>query len=145
MGVLKASHPLLVAVCLGIGFVTSATQAATVFSDTFGTSTLNASTPAAPSATSTNYQVLSSKNATGSSIAPSALNLVMAQTSSGFAEMQARFNSTPVALSNSGNYVKMTITFTQSGLSLTNSTLNVGLYNSGGSAPIPGTQLNNAQ
>jgi hypothetical protein len=117
-------------------------QAATVFSDTFATSTLNSAAPAEPTATSTNYQVLSTKNATGSSIAPGSLQLNMGTTTSGFAEVQALFAGAPVNLPSAGDFIKLTATFTAAGL---NNTLNVGLYNSGGSAPIPGTSLNNAQ
>lgn len=123
-----------------------AADAAVVFSDNFSTSTLNSSSPAAPTATSTNYQVLSTKNATGSSIAPGSLQLNMTNTSSGFAEMQALFASSPVALSSSGDYVQLTMTFVPTGVNLFgNSTFNAGLYNSGGSGPVPGEQLNNGQ
>ena len=121
---------------------TPASHAATVFSDTFDTSTLNSASPATPDATSTNYQVLSTKNATGSSIAPGSLQLHMTPTTSGFAEIQALFAAAPVSLASSGDFIKLTTTFTASGLS---NTLNVGLYNSGGSAPISGTNLNNGQ
>lgn len=121
-------------------------QAAILFSDNFSTSTLNSATPAAPTATSTNYQVLSSKDARGSSIGAGSLDLAMGNTSSGFAEVQALFASAPVALTQSGDYIEAKVEFTSAGINLAgNSTLNVALLNSGGTPPVPGTELNNGQ
>jgi hypothetical protein len=120
--------------------------AAIIFSDNFTTSTLNNAAPAAPSASSTNYQVLSTKDSTGSSIAAGSLNLTMANTSSGFAELQALFATSPVSLTQTGHYLEARVGFTSAGLNLLgNSTLNVALLNSGGAGPVPGTQLNNSQ
>src|SRR5215217_5688259 len=108
--------------------IAPAAQAATVFSDTFGTSTLNSATPAAPTGAATNYQVLSSKNATGSSIVPGSLQLNMGATTSGLAEIEAPFAAAPVNLASPGDFVKLQMTFTASGINLSGAgTLNVGL------------------
>jgi hypothetical protein len=121
-------------------------NAAVIFSDNFATSTLNSATPAAPTASSTNYQVLSSKDATGSSISAGSLDLAMANTSSGFNEIQALFATAPVTLSQTGHYIEAKATFSVAGLNqLGNSSLNIALLNSGGAAPVSGTQLNNGQ
>jgi hypothetical protein len=121
-------------------------EAAIIFSDNFATSTLNSAAPAAPTASSTNYQVLSTKDATASSIGAGSLNLAMVNTSSGFNELQALFAASPVALTQTGHSVTARVGFTSTGLnSLGNGTLNVGLFNSGGAGPVPGTQLNNSQ
>jgi hypothetical protein len=125
---------------------TGETRAAIIFSDDFSTSTLNAAAPAAPTATSTNYQVLSSKDARGSSIAAGSLNLAMGNTSSGFAEMQSLFAGAPVALTQTADYIEARVGFTSTGINLDgNSTLNIALLNSGGAGPVPGEQLNNGQ
>jgi hypothetical protein len=121
-------------------------QAAIIFSDSFSTSTLNSATPASPTASSTNYQVLSTKDATASSIGAGSLNLAMANTSSGFAEIQALFVASPVTLTQTGDYIEARVAFTGAGLNQTgNSTLNIALLNSDGDGPVPGTQLNNSQ
>lgn len=122
-------------------------DAAVAFSDTFSTSTLNAASPAAPTGTNTNYAVLSSKNTTASSISSGDLKLNMASTSSGFIETQALFSAAPLALAASGDYVQLQFTFTNTARILTtgNSTLNVGLFDSNGTSPVTGGQMNNGQ
>jgi len=124
-------------------------QANTVFSEGFAGSTVASATPAAPTASSTDYAVMSSKNATGSSIG-STLDLTIGATSAGFAEMQALFTASPVTLG-AGDSLRLQMTFQSTGLlddSLngTNSrtqTINVGLMNSGGSYPVSGGQMAN--
>jgi len=130
------------AVCL----IPSMGSAATVFSEGFSGSTVSAGSPAAPTATSTDYAVLSSKNATGSSIG-STLDLTIPGTSAGFAEMQALFTSTPVNLG-AGGYINLQMVFRPTFLLDNNDgtrtqTINVGLYNSGGSYPVSGGQMAN--
>ena len=102
---------------------------------------------AAPTATSTNYEVLSTKNATTSSIASGSLQLNMGTTSSGFAELEALFKSSPVALTQTGDFVQATVEFTSTAVNLSGSTstLNIGLYNSHGAGPVPGATMNNAR
>lgn len=134
---------LLLAVMAG----TAASHAATVFNDTFGSSTLNAATPAAPTGASTAYAVLSTKNATGSSIAASALNLIFPITTSGFAEAQALFSTTPLTLAINNHYVQLRATFTALDGILegpgTGSYLAMGLFDSGGTGPVTGGALAN--
>lgn len=132
---------------LGISFLTASVpsaSAATILSDAFGSSTLNAASPAAPTATSTNYAVLSSGDATASSIASGALKLSNTNTSSRFVEMQALFSSSPINLAASGDYVKLTLNFTTNGMiNIGSGTFNLGLYNSGGNGPVTGGALTN--
>ena len=72
----------------------------------------------------------------GLAIGAGSLNLKMVNTSSGFAEVEALFKSSPVALTQTGDYVEATMVFAPTGLNLLgNSTLNMGLYNSGGAGP----------
>ena len=133
------------AVLAAVAWATKA-EAALILSDTFGTSTLNSAAPAAPTAISTNYEVLSTKDATASSIAAGSLKLTMANTSSGFAEVEALIAASPIVLAQTGDYVEVTVDFVPTGVNvLGNSTLNIGLFNSGGAPPVPGTSLNNGQ
>lgn len=121
-------------------------DAATIFSDNFSTSTLNSATPAAPTASSTNYQVLSTRNATTSSIGAGSLDLALENTGSAFNEIQALFATSPIALTQTGDYLQAKVAFTSQGLNQAgNSTLNIALLNSGGVGPVPGAQLNNGQ
>jgi hypothetical protein len=107
-----------------------------VFDDTFASSTLNSATNS-PTSTSTNYDVLAAKSATGSSIAAGDLKVAMASTSGAIVETQALFTSTPVTLVNPNDYIEMKVTFvnTQGISSATSMQLDFGLFNSGGSAP----------
>lgn len=110
--------------------------AAIVFDDTFGLSTMNRATNS-PTATSTNYDVLSAKSAAGSSIASGDLKVAMASTSGAIVETQALFASTPVTLANNGDFIEMTAKFTNTlGISTTTGMqLDFGLLKSGGVAP----------
>jgi hypothetical protein len=127
---------------------TTTVNAATVFSDTFGSSTLNAATPTSPTATSTNYAVLSSKNAVGSTIAAGALKVANIPTSSGLTEVQALFSAAPLSLAADGDYVELRATFVPNGVLYAEAggpTFNAGLFNSHGTTPVTGGQMNNAQ
>jgi len=117
----------------------------TVLSDSFSTSTLNVA-PSTPTASSTTYEVASTKNTAGSSIAAGDLHLTMASTSSGFVEAQALFASSPIVLANPGDFIDFTLVFTNTaGILLTsksNSSLTMGLFDSGGVAPLAGVLTN---
>jgi len=63
-----------------------------------------------PTATSTNYDIASSKDGIGSSLTSGDLAIVCPSTSSGISEAQAIF--TPVSLVNTGDAVELTVTFT---------------------------------
>ena len=140
----KSKHLLLV---LALFALPLASRAATVFSDNFSGSTLNSASPAAPTTTSTDYAVLSTKNASGSSIGASQLRLTMPATTSGFVEAQALFATTPLTLAATGDYVQLSATFTTTAGILagpgTSSSLNFGLLYSGGVAPVAGGVLAN--
>jgi hypothetical protein len=117
----------------------------TVFNDNFSSSTVDAASPAAPTPTSTDYEIASTKNAPTPSIASGHFSFGLPSTTSGFVEAQALFSSTPVALS-VGDYLELTVIFTDTAGILSSSgnasaSLNVGLYNSGGVAPLAGGVL----
>jgi hypothetical protein len=120
----------------------------TVFSDTFGSSTLNP-TPASPgthTATTTAYEIASAKTATGTTLSSGALTLSTSATSSGFTEAQAIFTTTPITLSTAGQYIEVYFTFTDpanvlNGTAGADTGLYLGLFNSGGSGPTNGTAL----
>jgi len=111
-----------------------------VFTDTFAASTVNSGTPAAPTVDSTAYQLFSSKTwSPDPAIASGHFQFGIAPSSSGHIETHALFSATPVALSNPGDFIQLTTTFTDtSGLLTQNGILGFGLYNSGGTAPLAG-------
>src|SRR3954470_11661103 len=120
-----------------------------VFTDTFsnGSTTNLASVPGGtPTASSTSYDIASTKNtvgAAGVTIAPNDLRLSLAATtSSGLVEAQALFASGPIALVTIGDFINVTYTFTNTTGTLlaggTSSYIFAGLYNSSNSAPLPG-------
>jgi len=127
--------------------VTTAPAETVLFEEGFSGSTVMSASPAEPTSNTTDYAVLSSKNATGSSIGSTLVLNLASGTSAGFAEMQALFTTNPVTLG-AGEWITLEMTF-QGTLLLdksdgTTQTLNVGLYNSGGSYPVPGGQMANA-
>ncbi|HSY42660.1 MAG TPA: hypothetical protein VK811_02040, partial [Candidatus Acidoferrum sp.] len=126
----------------------------TFFSDNFSGSTTNLVSvrSGSPTASSTSYDIASSKNTIGySTIAPNDLHLTLSTaTGSGFVDAQALFmtNGSPVALTEPGDYIELDVVFTNTGGTLlyggTKSALWVGLYSSGGSAPVSGGALANS-
>jgi pectin methylesterase-like acyl-CoA thioesterase len=119
---------------------TLGTRAATVFTDNFSTSTLTSASPAAPTGSSTAYHLFSSKpwNPTPT-IGASDLKFGIGATGGGHIEAQALFSPTPVALTNTGDFLELTFTFTNtSGLFTLPGHLGFGFYNSGGIAPLAG-------
>jgi len=110
------------------------------FNDDFSAgSTLNSLTPAAPTANSTAYQVISGKSWTVTNITSGHLTFGIAPTTSGTCEVQALFTNTPIALSQAGDFLRMTVVFTDTiGVLTGNGTLGFGMYNSGQVQPIAG-------
>jgi pectin methylesterase-like acyl-CoA thioesterase len=141
---------LLIGVASALASIIPAQAKTVLFNDTFGTSTLNGtSTPVGSSpATSTSYDVASTKNGTTCAIAPNDLLLKLAGgTTAGYIELQSLFASTPVQLVNVGDNINLTVTFTNTAGTLlsggSGSVIDVGLYNSGGALPIAGGIINN--
>ena len=135
----------LIGLSLGVACLAPALASAQIFNEGFSGSTVASATPAAPTASSTDYAVMSSKTALGGSGIGSTLNLNIGSTSAGFAEMQALFTTSPVNLA-ANDYIQLQMTFQPTLLldadGVTES-LNVGLFNSGGSYPVPGGQMAN--
>lgn len=118
-----------------------AVHGATIFSDNFSAgSTLDSVSPAAPTATATAYQLVSSKKRTPQpAIGADNLKFGIAATSSGSIEVQARFAATPVALEHVHDYLELTVVFTNTtGLFAQPGMVGFGLYNSGGMSPLAG-------
>jgi pectin methylesterase-like acyl-CoA thioesterase len=140
-----------VAILATLTLATAAYGQTVVFSDSFTNgSTLNptAATYVAPTAKSTQYEIASTKSATSSAISSAAGTLTLGplSTSSGYAEAQALFTTTPITLSAAGQYIEVYYTITDNantfnGYAANNAELNVGLYYSGGSPPTNGTAL----
>lgn len=109
------------------------------FSDDFSTSTLN-QVPAAPTATSTSYENISSKSRVPTpTISTGDLKFGIAATTSGSIEVQALFATGPKVLVVPGDYIEMTLTFTNTAGVLTGSgAMGFGLYNSGQVFPLAG-------
>ena len=141
---------LLIGIASALSSMIPAQAKTVVFNDTFAASTLNGtSTPVGTSpATSTSYDVATTKNGTSCAIVPNDLLLKLSSgTSAGYIELQAMFASTPVQLVNVGDNINLTFTFTNTAGTLlsggSGSVINVGLFNSGGNLPVAGF-LNNA-
>ena len=141
--------PVLAAALISSSAVCSAKT--TIFTDTFGTSTTNqASIPGGTAdASSTSYDIASTKDGRTCSIAPGDLRVKLGGgTTAGYIDLQAIFSSTPVQLVNIGDRINVTYTFTNSAGTLlaggAGAVINVGLYNSGGVAPVSGAALANA-
>lgn len=116
-------------------------NATVFFNDNFSNgSTLNSATPTYPGTNYTSYEMMSAKTWVPTpSIAANNLKFGIASSSSGAVELQALFATNPVALVVTGDYVQMTIVFTNfSGVLTTNMAVGVGLYNSGQVLPVAG-------
>jgi autotransporter-associated beta strand protein len=116
----------------------------TFFSDNFtGSSTLTNATPGAPTSTSTSYELISTKAWNPPpSIAPGHLMFGITNSTAGTIEVQGLFASPAVALVSAGDYIRLSVTFTDTqGLLIQTSPLGFGMYNAGGVAPI-GSGLN---
>jgi hypothetical protein len=135
-------NPLFTAVA--VLAMPAASFGAVIFNDTFSTSTLNPGSYPTPTATSTGYNVLSTRaSTTGPTLAANALRLTFnGSATSGASEVQARVPSSTLA--NAGDSLVYTTVFTNTSALLsagTSSMIYSGLYNSAGNNPIV---LNNA-
>lgn len=114
---------------------------ALIFSDDFSNgSTINSVTPSPPTATSTSYEEISSKtwDPNPPTIAPGELQYGTAATTSGGDEIQALFTTTPVTLHNPGDFVQLTVTFTDSNILSSDTCLGMGLFDASQVAPWGG-------
>jgi hypothetical protein len=138
---------VLLVVATALAMASSSVMADTVFSDTFGSGSTINSTPTAPTANSASYQNWSQgANPANFSIASGALHFEARNTTSVFSEVEAQFASTPVTLATAGDYVNLTLVFTDTlGVMLSgqggSAQLTLGLYNSGGVLPMQGSRL----
>ena len=117
------------------------TAQTTFFSDNFASgSTLTNATPANPTATSTAYQIISQKQwASATGMTAHDLKAGIAGSTSGEFQIQALFANTAVPLTAPGDYIQLTIVFTNtSGLLTEAGQLGIGLYNSGQVKPLAG-------
>jgi polygalacturonase len=113
----------------------------TVFSDTFGASTVGSATPGQPTLFGTSYEVLSGKSQVPTpAINSSGMVFGIGATGSGVIEVQALFTTNPVALYATGDFVQLQVTFTATaGILSQSGNWDFGLYNSGGgSLPVAG-------
>jgi hypothetical protein len=118
----------------------------TYFDDNLtGASTLN-SAPGVPTATSTDYQAGSGLTGSSSSLSSGDLKLTLPNTTSVLGEFQGLFSGAPLTLGTIGDYLDISVTFTGTGVlnGGAGSTLYIGFYNSGGSAPQQGTVVYNS-
>jgi autotransporter-associated beta strand protein len=117
------------------------TAQTTFFTDSFtGGSSLDSTTLTNTTATSTSYQMVSSKSWSPTpSINSHDLKIGIASSSSGDFEAQALFATNAVALTQPGDYIQLTVVFTNtSGILVAAGQLGFGLYNSGQVKPIAG-------
>jgi len=117
----------------------------TIFSDTFGNGSTVQTAPSVPTANSTTYEWFQQGGTPATpTIASGDLHLVGRTTSSSISEAQALFTASPVTLQNVGDSLTLNITFVNTQTIMPAaypSTLNVGLFNSHGSAPVTGVRL----
>ncbi|MCB1225914.1 MAG: immunoglobulin domain-containing protein, partial [Verrucomicrobiales bacterium] len=117
-----------------------------VFNDTFGAgSTINSNptNPAAPLIDRTAYQQVTAKtfNPNPPTLAAGHLRYGIVSTSSGFSSIEALFTQYPVTLSNVGEYIELTVVFTNQAGILTanaNGTLMCALHDGSQSQPVAG-------
>lgn len=136
---------LLLASGLTLG-LPAASFGGVIFNDTFTSGNdIIQSTAQAPTGNSSSFEYFQQGGTPATpTISDSGLHLVGRTTSSSITEVQALFASSPLTLSSVGDYVDLTFTFanTQNIFPASSaSTLNIGLYNSGGVLPNVGSRL----
>jgi hypothetical protein len=119
----------------------------TFFSDSFSNgSTLTNTTPAIPRTNAANYTLTSTKAwAPAPSIAPNDFRYGIASSASGVIESQCLFTTNTITLVEPGDYVQLTVVFTNNNGILEQSCQpGFGLYNTGQTNPIAGGLYGNA-
>ena len=131
--------------CITLLLPLAVTAQTTFFSDNFtGGSTVNAATPLAPTLHSASYEYIGSlAQYPPASVSANDLRYGITNAGSGtIVNIQALFTTTPVALSQPGDYIQLTIVYTNlSGIwagGTGTGEVGTGLYNSGGVYPMGG-------
>jgi len=144
-------HSLLVPLAL-LPLVASAQS--TVYSTNFSSGALRLTTGTAVGvadwviASTKNVENASGASSTNPSYASGAFGFGIAGTTSGVIQTQSRFTSSPVTLTNINDYIQLRVQFTDTtnllksngGTNPLNSTINVGLFDSGGVNPAAGLE-----
>ena len=137
----------LIVIALALPLVSSAQTVVfddVLFGHTDTTDTYESATPQAPTSSSTAFEYFQQGGSPNGGFLPGDFQLDGRTTSSSSSELQALFTTTPVTLATVGDYINFTITYVNTLNTFPSnsaSTLNIGLYNSGGSAPAQGTRL----
>jgi fibronectin-binding autotransporter adhesin len=124
-----------------LAMITPGAFAQTVFfSDRFTNSTLNSASPGNPTTTNTAYEMVSSKTWTPTpTMTANDFKMGIPATTAGYYEAEALFATNQVALTQPGDFIELTVVFTNtSGLLTVAGQLGFGLYNSGQVKPIAG-------
>jgi hypothetical protein len=146
-------YPLATKVLIAVGILTGASTLfaqTTIFDDTFGAGngdSTQSAAPADPTATSTAYEYFQQGGNPTAPTFPSAGDYHVAgrSTTSSISENEALFTSSPITLATAGDYLDLAITFTDTTQIYTaGGTINIGMFNSGGSKPAQGTRLDAA-
>jgi len=136
---MKNKTILTMSVALLVAATTS--QATIFFQDTFSAgSTINSLSPADPTLNSAAYQESSNKGwqPNPPTISSGLLKWGANDTTSGGGEIQTLFTTNPVTLVLPGDYVQLTVVFTNVWLAVANCDIGFGLYNGNQVAPLPG-------
>jgi fibronectin-binding autotransporter adhesin len=142
---MKTIVPLLVLFALLVAAPFATMAQTTFFSDNFtGGSTINSGTPTAPTATAASYETISSSTwSPPGSVTAHDLRFGIPDAGGGnIAEIQALFATNAVALTEPGDYIQLTVVFTNfagifcAGTPIT--AVSFGLYDSGQVLPLAG-------
>lgn len=139
----RAIALVITATCALVLTSQKASADTTIFDDTFNNGSTIDQVPTAPTANSASYEVVGNQTlGVSPTIAPGDLNITQNNTSSAFQEVMAQFTTTPLTLATVGDTIDLTVTFVDTLGILrsgdTGSQLQVGLFSSGGVAPLQG-------
>jgi len=137
---MRIRNQLVIAAAAFVAAVTTASaQTVTAYQEGFGAAGSVLNTPTqAPNGTSTSYTIWSSTSL-GNTMNSGDLNVQIAATGGGNAEAQALFTTSPFSAAVSGDWIDLQITFVDTAIwnsSNNGSYLYMGLFNSGGVAPL---------
>ena len=111
---MKRNHCLRLIFAVFLAALPLTGKATVFFNDTFGDgSTLNSATPANPTTTNTAYELVANKSWNPTpSLTANDLKFGIGATTSGYIQAQALFSTNPVALVQPGDFVQLTVVFT---------------------------------